>query len=558
MLTPFSSIVSVHNQVCIARLTAPETEIELGLCPYRNIPTSTTSDECFETIRQWIRDCKENHQACILPSASQLPARLLYLGGPNPQLVENIHEQAEYLALSYCWGDSSENPFLKTYGNTLESHKKCIMLGAMPQNFRDAIYVSKRLGYNYLWIDSLCIIQDDGEDWDVQSKLMGDIYHGADLVIAASRAPAAFNGFLAERQLPCNEGTVSMALEDNEQPVVFCYRLSPPHRSCEDELDSRAWAFQERLRACRYLAFGKRELTWSCQTTLHCECDSAEVVDESRKYRERSLEFSLSQSTAQDLHMRWRQDIITFYTQRKLTHHEDKLRALSAIADYFQAKIGGKYLAGLWEQDFILDLLWSTDDAMRREDFKIPTWSWMACAGLAYYPLVLTFNVVRLATLVRSHIFDTPLGMLGIPQLGVIVLLGKLAPAILTHDPSARIPNKGGPFRVSVLNISEFASWVVNPDIFPPAHQSYSIYSETSEPSESSLDKLEGQPYNVWVLFMAFFPSKRYLYGIILTKSAEFFTAYCRVGLVIFRLGGRYGNIHEILKQWGNEQVTIV
>ncbi|OTA60734.1 hypothetical protein K449DRAFT_383464 [Hypoxylon sp. EC38] len=251
----------------------------------------------------------------------------------------------------------------------------------MPRNFRDAIYVSKALGYKYLWIDSLCIIQDDKQDWDQESKLMGDVYNKADLVIAATCASAAQEGFLAKHRPSYRESTVSVALQDADGPTTFHYRLAAPHRNQEGPLDTRAWVFQERLLARRYLSFRSLELTWYCQAAMHCECDSAEVADDHRKFRERSLEFLFSHNSQQELHVRWRQDIVAFYTQRNLTRSSDKLIALSAVASAFQVRLGSKYLVGLWERELIFDLLWTASSPGRREPYEVPTWSWVAYEG---------------------------------------------------------------------------------------------------------------------------------------------------------------------------------
>ncbi|KAI1781361.1 heterokaryon incompatibility protein-domain-containing protein [Hypoxylon cercidicola] len=549
------------DSIFIYPKVGPESNSQTGLCSYKSIPRRADSDMCLETIKKWLDDCKESHHACGLSCASPLPTRVLDIEGSDARLVDNLTEVGNYVALSYCWG---QEEFLKTEKSTIESHKMCIKLQSMPQNFKDAIYISKALGYKYLWIDSLCIIQDDEQDWHEQSKLMENVYHRADLVLAATCASTAKDGFLTEERPPYREGTVSITSQDTDEPEIFYYRLAPPHRSLEGPLDQRAWAFQERLRARRYLSFRSREVAWSCQTTLRCECESAEVTDHHRLYRERSLEVLLSLNTAQELHKRWRQEIVTFYTLRKLTRSTDKLRALSAIASWFEKKLSDNYLAGLWEQDLVLDLLWTTAKPGRRETYKgstelyeAPTWSWMACDTWTYYPLDHDFNVVRLATFIRSHIYDNLSEPLGVPQFGAIMLLGKLAQATLTHDPSAELFDRGGPFVIDVLNVDGIKSRIVNPDIFPPGRQDGLTNGESLIRRQWSPGEFEGRPYSVRVLFLAFYPSLRYLHGIILVRSLENLAAYCRVGLAIFKLN-RKDDINEMMNQLEDEQVTIV
>lgn len=514
---------------------------------------------CFEAFKEWIRDCRENHRACRLPCATSFPTRVLDIQGPDARLAENLTTEDNYVALSHCWG---KEEFIKTEKSTFQSHKKCIELQSMPQNFKDAIHVCRALGYKYLWIDSLCIIQDDEQDWVEQSDLMEGIYHNADLVIAATCAPNAMSGFLTESRPSYREGTVSISLQDTDNPTTFWYRLIPPHRCREGPLDDRGWAFQERLRARRYLSFGSREMTWLCQTSTHCECEGAEVAGAQWKNRERSLELFLPYRTEKELHKSWRREIVTLYTQRVLGRPSDKLIALSAIATWFEEKLSGTYLAGLWERDLVLDLLWSTEIPSRRVKYKrelgqyytAPTWSWAACEGWTYYPLTPKNDVDHLTTLISSYISDTPSGPRGTPYHGTIILLGKLAQASLIHDPSAEVPGKGGPFVVEIQNSNQFTSWVVNPDIFPPAHQGY---SEILDPYEWHPGELEGRPYPVQVLFLVYYPSGRKVYGILLIRSPERTASYCRVGLAIFRLR-ESGHIRGLISSWNKEEVTII
>ncbi|KAI0835685.1 heterokaryon incompatibility protein-domain-containing protein [Hypoxylon sp. FL0890] len=526
--------------------------VSSGLCSHKKIPRNTNSVACFGTIRQWLNDCKENHHCCRTPGEAQLPTRVLYLGGRTPRLVEHQTVKAEYVAITHCWG---KEPFLQTKTSNLQSHKERILLRAMPKNFRDAVYVSKSLGYKYLWIDSLCIIQDDEQDWDQESKLMGDIYNRADLVIAATCASAAQDGFLAKNRPTYRESKVSVALQDADRPTTFYYRLASPHRNQQGPLDKRAWAFQERLLARRYVSFRLHEVTWYCQTSMHCECDSAEVADDHRKFRERSLDFLFSRNSQRDLHIRWRQDIVSFYTQRALTRSSDKLIALSAVASAFQVKLGSKYLVGLWEHELILDLLWTTKRPSRREPYEAPTWSWVACEGWVYYPIS-NYNIIQAAAFVSSNVSSTTSGPL-IPQSGYIVLFGKLVQATLTHDLSKVVPSHGGPFAIEIFGTGELFSFAVNPDIFPPTPNCRSSCSKDLGFSEWHQGELEGQPYPVWVFFMAYYREHVYVYGLILTRSREHDPSYQRAGLVIFCLSDQNDDIERILDRWDNQQVTI-
>ncbi|KAI1384774.1 uncharacterized protein F4822DRAFT_373069 [Hypoxylon trugodes] len=289
---------------------------------------------------------------------------------------------------------------------------------------------------------------------------------------------------------------------------------------------------------------------------MHCECDSAEIHDDHRKYRERSIEMLFwHNTTAQDLHMRWRQDIVGFYTRRKLTRSSDKIIALSAIAESFQTKLKSKYLVGLWEQDLILDMLWSAGDPGLRESYQVPTWSWVACAGWTYYPLLIQHNVVRLATLISFHISHTTSGPPGIPDFGSVILRGKLARVTIKHEPSAEIRSQSGPFKVDVLDYKGLTSWIANPDIFPPTLSGHSTCCGTTDVWHPG--QLKGHLYFVRVLFMPFYPEERCLYGIILIPSPQRHPAYNRMGIVMFYLRYKYDDIKKALHLWDDEHITI-
>jgi hypothetical protein len=107
-------------------------------------------------------------------------------------------EKGRYLALSHCWGVSTINERLTTTLATLEIRLKSIPMSLMPANFYDATIITRKLGYRYLWIDSLCIIQDSTEDWETESQNMGNIYMNASLTIAAGAAKDSDGGMLRD------------------------------------------------------------------------------------------------------------------------------------------------------------------------------------------------------------------------------------------------------------------------------------------------------------------------------------------------------------------------
>lgn len=86
-----------------------------------------------------------------------------------------------YVTLSHRWGTQS---FRLTTRETLEEHRKGIAFNILSPVFKEAVIITRQLGFRYLWIDSLCILQQDDEDWDRESMQMGQIYMCAVLNLA--------------------------------------------------------------------------------------------------------------------------------------------------------------------------------------------------------------------------------------------------------------------------------------------------------------------------------------------------------------------------------------
>jgi len=135
-----------------------------------------------------VQHCLSHHSCGDNTRASPvLPTRALYIGEglDNVRLVEGAGRQAPYVCLSHCWG--SVQP-LKTTLSNAHHHFKSIPWAAIPRLFQDALLVTERLGVGYVWIDSLCIIQDDVADRVRESKTMSDVYENAHVTISATSA----------------------------------------------------------------------------------------------------------------------------------------------------------------------------------------------------------------------------------------------------------------------------------------------------------------------------------------------------------------------------------
>jgi hypothetical protein len=132
--------------------------------------------------QRWLKECCDSHLKCK-SSNKRMPTRLVSTEENKVRLVAGFQKCLKYATLSHCWGKIK---FLMLKRSNLEALEIRIQLEMLSQTFKDAIEVARELGLAYIWIDSLCIVQDDPDDWIQESELMSDVYSGSCLNIAAS------------------------------------------------------------------------------------------------------------------------------------------------------------------------------------------------------------------------------------------------------------------------------------------------------------------------------------------------------------------------------------
>ncbi|KAH8782076.1 heterokaryon incompatibility protein-domain-containing protein [Hyaloscypha finlandica] len=237
--------------------------------------------------------CKNKHFSCQYRANTNLPKRTLSFrvsrnGKAGVRLVENGSQLGRYIALSHCWGSSQ---LCVLDGKTISQFKKSIPWSRLPKTFQDAILFSAKLGVNHIWIDALCIVQDDPDDWERESARMADIYQNSFLTLAATASSNGMGGCFSDAKtvaLSEHELTGSQSLVGLD-PIVVRTKLQhwawPPSKASMKlhPLLSRGWAFQERILSPRVLHFCKDELLWECREESICECGSLPALPETKK-----------------------------------------------------------------------------------------------------------------------------------------------------------------------------------------------------------------------------------------------------------------------------------
>jgi hypothetical protein len=224
------------------------------------------------------------HPSCTSTNDSRLPIRVIDVGisGEIPKLYVTHSEKARYIALSHCWGS---HQIITRKKITLENRKQGIEWTDHSKTFQDAVIITRKLGLRYLWIDSLCIIQDDSVDWQVESSKMGQIYRNSYLTVCPTLSANGKGGCFSERRV--QSGNLSERIDDADVRYlsgVYLRRkfqdqhnILDPFATREVEafpLHDRAWAFQERLLATRVVQYTREELRWECKSGTKCECGS--------------------------------------------------------------------------------------------------------------------------------------------------------------------------------------------------------------------------------------------------------------------------------------------
>lgn len=302
-----------------------------------------------------------------------------------------------YLTLSHCWGESH---VLKLVQANIDELRRSLPVKSLPKTFQDAFEVTRALGYQYLWIDSLCIVQDSEDDWKREAGRMATVYGNSDCTLAALGASSAEGCFKRRNPLfrrPCR-------LVDTQATSVYAYGFEHTAGSTglvggEDDrpdffLDQmpllrRAWVLQERMISRRVLYLGSPGMYWEC-----CETKASEFWPEGRPhiniYQENIAVKEILASVLrpdiledsgdrQSFERIWNW-ITDTYTASGLTFRTDRTVALSGIATLIQQRTNMTYLGGLWKELMPGALLWSNYKpvAISVESTRSPTWAWLS------------------------------------------------------------------------------------------------------------------------------------------------------------------------------------
>ena len=392
----------------------------------RPVSAFSNSDECFRLLKMWFHRCLEEQKP---QEFSFVPTRTIDVGpadgAQDPHLVVHTNSARDFpwITLSHCWGGSS--PLVTTAETLPEWTDSGIPMPLLPPTFRDAVLITRQLGYRHLWIDSLCIVQDSRKDWEHEALRMGDVYRYGELNISASAARNCHDGIFAKRdvpayfssavRLPFKSARFGIGLERREWVYVrprgwesFREQVT----GAESTLASRGWVFQEALLSPRTIHYSHQQMFWECQHGTFAEGRVDALARPTAKSMlltpkpglwshkmilpphvpPKMLGLADDEGSRMEVYASWL-IAVENYSARALTVPTDVLTALAGAASVFQSRLSDSYLAGLFRGHLLESLLWKTDTPVGlRPGGSLPSWSWTSVIGAVTFEVTYSSN----------------------------------------------------------------------------------------------------------------------------------------------------------------------
>ncbi|KAH8881099.1 HET-domain-containing protein [Thozetella sp. PMI_491] len=507
--------------------------------PHGNV---SSDDSCLDFLQRSLNHCLASHSRCNRDSLSDwIPSRLLDVGSLDHTGLVYMRERHEvhgaptpsqkYITLSHVWGSEQ---VLTLTRETFATLKQGVSLDDLPRVFREAVGLTRRLGVRYLWVDSLCILQDCVDDWQTESSSMDKIYRHGICNIAASSAANAQEALFWERDPGLGgpfPATWSWSGRQEDCQLFFdWFHLINNH--CV--LNKRGWVLQERLLSPRTMHFSGYPF-WECRELVSCEASPSPLHPASHQWlaRTHKLDPQDAPRTEKALVAIWN-SVVCEYSRARLTRETDKLVALSGISRIVSGAIQSEFLAGIWKKDLLRSLLWQVRKAISGDDLETfrtyddyvaPSWTWASIEGEVdpFWPSKkISQPLVEILLASVQAAGDDPFGQVTGGELHLKGILFKIPPIALIKE-SDQLQNE------------EFDAWAFGLDHCGIAYwedQSFFLPLAIS-PDASEWDNLV-------------------VCGLIVQQAANFEDtgAYTRVGFAIVSEDGHIANSGWYCENW--------
>lgn len=365
-------------------------------------------------LQRWLEKCVSHHWKCsrfqrYSTDPNQRPTRVLMIEANLVKLkCDFSHIQSPYATLSHMWGTDSTCQLMLTEANMAECENG-IARAVLPPIYREAVELAQSLNLAYLWIDSLCIVQDSPSDWEHEASLMASVYGNALCNLACIFPPTHVQPepkLDPRAYIPCVLDSAT-----SQKPGIYAIRDTLQRErqfdgfACDHDhkswpLSSRAWTFQEYLLCPRVIYFGHDTLIWDC---LQGERDewlgklkgrfrsSSLTKERLNETMWQSIQKAVDSYQIPPFNVLWN-DIISEYRSRALTKSDDRVIAIAGIACAIRSINKFTYLAGHWSNYMTSSLLWhvihhegtpASSTSMNGWVTEpvtntVPTWSWFS------------------------------------------------------------------------------------------------------------------------------------------------------------------------------------
>ncbi|KAF0322620.1 het domain protein [Colletotrichum asianum] len=352
-------------------------------------PYLTPAEDRIRCAKAWLETCERDaHRECQ-PIEGLLPTRLIDVG-LQTGILRLVHSDSlderegrvRYATLSHCWGLPGVQGRLKTTRQTVEAFCQEIPERSLPKTFRDAIRITKSLEIPYLWIDSLCILQDDPDEWQREASRMKDVYSGGVVTISATYGKNSSSGCLPEDESKMKvdiETKSSPSSTTNNNPVghfLYNQRENVAGRQKSAHLSTRGWACQEQILSRRILYCLNSEIHWQCKRFYHTQSGQTFGGLESL-----GRGIDLIKSDHGEIWYKWIED----YTNREFTISSDRIPAFSGVTEYYQNITHQEVLLGVRRKSIAKDLSWVRIGSEKGPaGTRAPSWSWLSCNAPIY------------------------------------------------------------------------------------------------------------------------------------------------------------------------------
>ena len=381
----------------------------------------------------WLHLCIGEHDKCKILFSGEclldddenvsLPTRVIDVGesaneGAQAKILATKGCNGRYLALSHRWGQLQR---IRSVRANIDAFQRLLPEEDLPPTFRDAIAMTRLLGFRYLWIDCLCIIQDDEIDWKREAESMGRIFERSCCTLAAldslniegtkdyglfQRVSHGPPSATLHCPLPCALNFRKVQDPDKGNGTYIHQNRLHPHLPANEirfrarttqgwhlvmhaPWRKRGWVLQERVLSRRIIYFSKRKLFWDCKLIQGDEdgLQRSGFAPHRGPSMESGNEPGLS-GMEQRMNQQW-EHLVQDYSSCDLMFGCDKADAIAGICERFTARYAVRINYSVLENTTGRSLLWRAEgrNLRRYENFKAPSWSWIRFEGPVTYSL---------------------------------------------------------------------------------------------------------------------------------------------------------------------------